>query len=431
MSSVADLKKAKQYSDARQYEQKHQLLYQLVKDSPEEFYIDSELNGIVGLTHEPTNFKIHIPKNVIRGLKLPSLADKQAAVAGKLTAGAGMPNIAGGGQGSYMKLPSLFGNMKSQLTKATKQVGEQAKDGQPEQAPNSAASNLFPETTKFMQRKFQNPMPFASKSSALTTTSISRGLGYSPGFWYGEDTFSPAAQTRAGNVITGLGLSGLGLLSIPALQYLFPERFKGKGKNLALLSVLGGMAAPWIANAPSTAADLASLSLPKNDKYTNEDWRKQQLAARVRSGIIPTGVNAAIAEGKDPYAVNQGLNAPASAPVAKKGELLKQSAYIPMDLEIAKAHLANVTAEQMRSGYVDYGQAAGLMLRAGQESNKPWVTVRDIANAAIGAGAGAIAGTVAAKGIGLFANLSSTERKALQGTGAALGTLINLGKLGI
>ena len=85
----------------------------------------------------------------------------------------------------------------------------------------------------------------------------------------------------------------------------------------------------------------------------------------------------------------------------------------------------------VESGYVDYGQAAGLMLRAGQESNKPWITVRDIANAAIGAGAGAIAGTIAAKGIGMFANLSPTERTAMQGTGAALGTLINLGKLGM
>jgi hypothetical protein len=524
MTDVKDLKKAKQFSDAKQYEQKHQLLYQLVQQAPDEFYVDSDSRGILGLTHELTGFKIHVPKVVMQGVKLQnkskhvdSDAAKLSAAANPLAASSGMPNITGGGQGSYMKMPSLFGNMKSQLTKATKQVGEQAKPNQlgtqPKQKPNSSAGNLFPATTKHMQDKFQNPMPFAHKVSALTTGSLSSGLGYSPGFWYNQDAFSPAGQTRAGNIISGLGLSGLGLLSIPALQYLFPERFKGKGKSLAALSVLGGMAAPWILNAGSTAADIAGLSLPKNDKYTDADWRKMQIKSRSESGVIPTGINAAIAEGKNPYSVNSGLNAQSGAPTFNEavqdptsqynagsdfpfknrstsskitpgyfvgghtdedtGEYVggvatdsthtkalnpadqprvdqirtlresmanvngsgfsrtKANAYIPMDLEIAKSHLANVTAQQMQSGYVDYGQAAGLMLRAGQESKKPWVTVRDIANAAIGAGAGAIAGTIAAKGIGMFANLTPNERTALQGTGAALGTLINLGKLGI
>ena len=48
----------------------------------------------------------------------------------------------------------------------------------------------------------------------------------------------------------------------------------------------------------------------------------------------------------------------------------------------------------------------------------------------VGAGAGLLAGTVAAKGIGMFMNLSPNEQKVMQGTGAALGTLLNLGKFG-
>ena len=102
-----------------------------------------------------------------------------------------------------------------------------------------------------------------------------------------------------------------------------------------------------------------------------------------------------------------------------------------MDLQIAKTHLADVLSEQMRSGYVDYGQAAGLMARAARENNKPWITVGGLTRAAVGAGAGALAGTVAAKGIGMFMNITPKEQKFMQGTGAALGTLINLGKLGI
>jgi hypothetical protein len=92
--------------------------------------------------------------------------------------------------------------------------------------------------------------------------------------------------------------------------------------------------------------------------------------------------------------------------------------------------MADVLSEQLRSGHIDYGQAAGMMMNAARASDRPWFTVRDLAHAAIGAGAGAVAGTAAAKGIGLFMNISPTEQQIMQGTGAALGTLINLGKFG-
>lgn len=403
MSTLGDLKKAKQYSDVKRYDQKHQLINQLVRKAPKEFYVDSEKDGIVGLTHSSTNFKIHVPKNVIAGLELGSAPQKESAAAKGMAAGSGMPNITGGGDGSYVKLPSLYGSMKSELTKATKQVGEDAK-----KPSAGAASELYPATAEYMRKKMA-PTPFPYKRAAFTSD-LSKALGYSPGVWYGQDTFSPSAQTRFGNLLTGVGLTGVGLASIPVLKYLFPERFAGKEKALMALAALGGMSAPWLINAPSTMADISRLTLPKNEDYTDADWKKMQIGSRVRSGIIPTGDNALIAQGKDPT---------------------KSSSYIPMDMQIARSHLANVVTEQMRSGYVDYGQAAGLMLRAGQESNKPWFTVRDIAHAAIGAGAGAVAGTAAAKGIGMFVNLSPKEKTLMQGTGAALGTLINLGKLSL
>lgn len=429
MSALSDLKKAKQYSDARQYDQKHQLIHQLVRESPSEFFIDSEKDGIVGLTHELTGFRIHVPRKVIHDLDLSSKG-KESAAAKPLSGGAGLPKIQGGGSGSYMKLPSLYGSMKSELTKATKRVGDQARTvthpAQKQQQATPAASQLYPATTEYMQKKLQGK-PFAYKASELTTSDISKALGYSPGFWYGQDSFSPAAQTRAGNLISGAGLSALGLASIPVLKYLFPERFEGKGRNMAALAVLGGMAAPWLANAPSTFRDIASLGAQSNESYGGKDREDMQARYRKSTGITPYGSNAAVAEGGTLLTNPPGLTAPLAG---AEGPSAKKSAYIPMDLQIAKTHLADVTAEQMRRGYVDYGQAAGLMLRASQESNKPWVTVRDLAHAAVGAGAGAVAGTAAAKGIGMFVNMSPTEQKLMQGTGAALGTLINLGKFG-
>ena len=397
MSRLEDLKKAKQYSDVKQYDEKNQLIHKMITDAPAEFYIDSDKDGIVGLTHESTGFKIHVPKQVVSGVKLQN---KAAASLAPMTAGFGMPKINGGGKGSYTKLPSLTGKMKSQLTTATKNVGEKAKTATP-------ADTMFPATAEHY-RKQQELNGY--KAGEITTGSISRSLGYSPGLWYNEQDYSPAAQTRYGNIVSGLGLSAAGLASIPVLQYLFPERFKGKGKALSTLAVLGGMAAPWALNLPSTLADVNRLK-----GISNENWvkRKDSVIARSRalSGIDPA----------KPY------GAPAvDTPVPTA----KASGYIPMDLQIAKTHLADVLSEQLRSGYVDYGQAVGLMQRATAESNKPWVTVQNLAHAAVGAGAGALAGTVAAKGIGLFMNLDPGEQKVIRNTGAALGTLINLGKFG-
>ena len=313
--------------------------------------------------------------------------------------GFGMPNISGGGKGSYTKLPSLTGQLKSKLTEATKDVGEEAKAMNP-------ANAMFPATTEFFNKKQQQQ---GVKIADLTTGSVMRGLGYGPGVWYDKDKYSPAAETRFGNLVTGAGISTLGLAAIPILQYLYPERFKGKGRNMAAMAVLGGMAAPWAANLPSTLLDINKLRSPAEDQWTPEAKANMIERSRSYTGIDP--------------------NKPYGAQVEPQPATEKAGNYIPMDLQIAKTHLADVLAEQLSSGYVDYGQAAGLMLRANQENNQPWVTVGGLARAAVGAGAGALAGMVAAKGIGMVMNVSPSEQKAIRNTGAALGTLINLGKL--
>ena len=362
--------------------------------------------------------------------------------------GFGMPNISGGGKGSYTKLPSLTGQLKSKLTEATKDVGEEAKA-------NNPAMNMFPATTEFCNKQQQQQ---GVKVADLTTGSVMRGLGYGPGVWYDKDKYSPAAETRFGNLVTGAGISTLGLAAIPILQYLYPERFKGKGRNMAAMAVLGGMAAPWAANLPSTLLDINKLTSPAEGQWTPEAKANMIAKSRSYTGIDPTKPYGApavpnAAANKAPGSVaphvpdllevlgnlNKQQAGGALTPQEQKdieqagtqysGSTAKASNYIPMDLQIAKTHLADVLAEQLSSGYVDYGQAAGLMLRANQENNQPWVTVGGLARAAVGAGAGALAGMVAAKGIGMFMNVSPSEQKAIRNTGAALGTLINLGKL--
>lgn len=391
MAKLHDLKKAKSYSDVRKYEAKHLLMRQLLNDTPEEFMVDSEDSGIIGITHIPTGFRMHLPKTVIAGV---TLSDKQAGLA----PGKGMPNINGGGKGSYgLRKPSLKGT----LTEATKDVGEKAKEKTP-------FERLFSATAEFQNKKTQYAglTAAAKQSSALSTAR--QYLGYSPGVWYDENTAYPN-RSRIGNLITGAGLTGLGLASIPVLKYLFPERFEDKDTALTTAAVVAGMGLPWLANFPHTFWELNNFASKDNDKYDSAS------RAKIKADIVD----------KTPTLIKFPGDKVSAVATEKKAYIA-----VPLGTPIPKMHLADVAAEQLSSGYIDYGQAAGLMLAAARASqDRSWFTVGDLARAAIGAGAGALAGTVAAKGIGMFMNLKPTEQKIIQGTGAALGTLINLGKL--
>lgn len=299
----------------------------------------------------------------------------QSAVKAAVEAGRGMPNFNGGGQGTYTKLPSLGGQAKADLTNATKDIGENA--------PQDEFSQQFPATAAYYRRRDEiNGLAaqLPAKQADVTLHDVRSATGYGPGTWYGQDTFSPANQTRVGNLITGTALTGLGLAAIPLAQHLWPNRFRRKGKGLAALAVLGGMSAPWLMNAPSTMRDVGLAT--------------------------------------------DAMFAPKAA--------ADKTAGVPYGLPIGKTYMAKVLMDQLQSGNVDYGQAAGLLQSAVTEApNRPWVTVGDLARAAVGAGAGALAGSVAAKGIGLFMNISPKEQRYMTGTAAGLGALINLGKIGL
>jgi len=62
---LADLKKAKKESDKGNYAAKTDILRKLLKEFPDEFKTDSENAHVVGLTHKPTNFRIHMPKKAL------------------------------------------------------------------------------------------------------------------------------------------------------------------------------------------------------------------------------------------------------------------------------------------------------------------------------------------------------------------------------
>lgn len=77
---LARLLEAKRESDRRNYPAKTAIINKLLQTNPDEFFIDSEDRGIAGLTHEPLNFKIHVPlADIENRAKLRRQLRKEAA----------------------------------------------------------------------------------------------------------------------------------------------------------------------------------------------------------------------------------------------------------------------------------------------------------------------------------------------------------------
>ena len=63
--TIDRLLEAKKESDRRNYRAKHDIMRAPMQASPHEFHIDSEANGIVGVTHGPSGFRMHLPRHVL------------------------------------------------------------------------------------------------------------------------------------------------------------------------------------------------------------------------------------------------------------------------------------------------------------------------------------------------------------------------------
>jgi len=74
---VPELLRAKAESDRKNYSAKHDIIHRLIKESPDEFVIDSEESGIYGITHRPSGFKFHLLKAVTPSELIPVQPEKQ------------------------------------------------------------------------------------------------------------------------------------------------------------------------------------------------------------------------------------------------------------------------------------------------------------------------------------------------------------------
>lgn len=62
---LVSLLRAKAESDIGNYRAKHKIMRRMLLNSPSQFIIDSQQGNIVGITHKPTGFRMHIPAHVL------------------------------------------------------------------------------------------------------------------------------------------------------------------------------------------------------------------------------------------------------------------------------------------------------------------------------------------------------------------------------
>ena len=86
-SPLDKLLRAKEDSDNKRYHEKHQTMRDLMWQHPQDFEIDSKEGEIYGITHTPTNFRMHLPKHVVADLDIADSTNNTVADKARQTLG--------------------------------------------------------------------------------------------------------------------------------------------------------------------------------------------------------------------------------------------------------------------------------------------------------------------------------------------------------
>jgi len=65
---------AKKMSDQENYVAKYNLMNKLLKDHPDEFYVDQDHPDYPGIVHAPTGFRMHLPRQATYGIEKKSFS---------------------------------------------------------------------------------------------------------------------------------------------------------------------------------------------------------------------------------------------------------------------------------------------------------------------------------------------------------------------
>lgn len=78
---------AKQYSDRKEYDMKNQVMSGMLSKQPDDFLVDDSSDQFVyGLTHKPTGFRMHLPRQLVDSVAPQLLIKTAASVEAKIQA---------------------------------------------------------------------------------------------------------------------------------------------------------------------------------------------------------------------------------------------------------------------------------------------------------------------------------------------------------
>jgi len=365
---VEQLSEAKAHSDRGDYSSKHRIIRQLMEDSPADFVVDSQEGDILGITHKPTGFRLHVPRIV--ATPPPSLPPVRKMAAAEEVIWEEVPRLA------------------VKYAVATHDLAASLLD-----EPHEGDIWASPETGKLAfeamgDRPDYLNEPWVRVKSATTVSEVMSPLGQVFGYtegplneWYGGPR--PVASAIAGGLLT----SGLGYAGGHMLERLVPKMFT-PGAAKKRLALLGG--------AIGAAPGLMGMALNNAEgRSVFEKAANLQSAAKL------------LQEGEPP-------------------EFFKYShnfIFRPI-IDVTRFNDA-IWNDPFGSG-ADKAIASGLVYGAGTATNSNIVSPMDVTRMAVGMGTGYASATLMGKAFGVLAGISPEAQQAMQTAGVWSGVMKTL-----
>jgi hypothetical protein len=354
---IDQLLEAKGHSDMGDYSSKHRIVRKMLEEQPEAFKIDSTDGDILGITHLPTGFKMHVPRVIVPQPKLPVVKTAKFDDA------------------TWKDVPVLAVKYAVATAPLVEALYSEPYEGDIWVSPETsklayAAMGDYPD--------FENE-PWVRVKSATTVGEVMNPMGQIFGntegplnSWYGGPR--PAASALAGGLLgTGLGYAGGSLA-----EWLMPHVFTpGAAKTRAAL--LGG-----VMGAVPGAAGMALNHSEGKSIFDKAAALQQTCKLVIGDQEVPTYVKFATLIFKP----------------------------------IINVHHFNdaIWADPFSDESVQ-AMASGLVYGAGATRNSNVVTPMDVARVAVGMGTGYASATLLGKTLGTLAGISPQAQGALQQAG--------------
>lgn len=406
------LLQAKAMSDGKNYHEKNKILRDLFMSSPDDFLIDSDLNKkFVGVTHVPTSFKIHAPRDII-----PYTVKRQEAL-NKISSDLSwsyVPELVNtytsAAKSIFEKVArALLPNMRAWINPSNDKVLVDDYGV----IPSRDVSTVLEKNG--IHHKIGKPnlnRPWILVKSATTISSVAGPMAQAfaikpSGFTDAIGGATPLASMIAGGALTaGLGY-GAGALA----ETFAPEVFE-KGKLRKRLAVLGG------ALGALPGAALGGVGMSNWDDPSNPDRHSSSFNSFIRPNVLFG--NSSLKQASDSLS---DIQPQISDEMKKAADFFGNSdslylAPIPVDAFNRVIMGDPFSSSNMQAATMGIVGAANTL-----NGGSGFITPMDIAKIGIGMGAGYAQATIGGKVLGALAGLTPQAQRTLQNAGIMAGAI--------